>query len=1162
MSTIFKTSSLIPSQLPEWIRDDPNYDTFVSFVKAYYEWMELVNVANTSVTSVTSNSQGATYASKNLLNYMDVDSTIDDFLNYFVNDFLPYFPSDALISKNTAIKVARQLYHSKGTPASYQFLFRILYDSDFDYFNTGDVTLKASAGKWYVPKSLKLKSDDPNFLALNNPIVGSYKIFGNRSKTLATIENVVFAKNRTEVFISNVERLFESGEIVTVVDNKNNPLYFLNGEIVSSGTPGAETLSAKLVGQISQINISKNVLGNAIRGLYYKSGDPVVVYGGLESVSGVGASAVVGQVTTGSLQRANVASGGFGYTVYSDPNVVADATPNVAETFLTFDNLQYGTGTGQPPIAIVASIDPSIASSVANVSIIKDSIDLKQHIVIGNSNYYFANGTFLNVSVPDTFVVNDFVYQGNSLAANTFSGQIKAYDTANLIIYVENTTGQITNNSPIFDANSGISSLATHYTGSPSNTAVYFTANNFIVGESVYQGTFSSPTYSAIVTSYDKTHNVLKVKAAGEILTVSPSFGQKLIGVSSNTRVTVSSEYTSNSNTKLSEAFTNVSFSTYPISSVYVVNGGGNISSLPTMVANSQYTTDVYDPADPTNSSGQNLYGRLDSLGLLSPIQIANTGTGYSVSDVVTLSGGRGIGAYANITSVSGTGEILSVSYTAGPEGFPPGGWGYTDDDIPIITITPVNPLAKDASLYIPGLLGTGATFSLTMDRTGEVTTIDVIEYGEDYITTPNVSLRIQDIVVSNVSPTSPPISMDTIYQGANINTATYIAQVDSIKLLTKDIDPTLDLYNLRLYNYNGIPSASSPLTILSSNLHITIANTIPVGYESAYPVSTKIPIKGFIQYGDGNAKAKTSFLNGLTIGQGQYLDSSGQPSSFDVLQSTEYNNFTYQITVQKEIAKYREILLNLLHPTGTKVIGRYAIKTHDGYDFSSDEAIFTGVPLYSSHGGIGTSGATAVIVTNNSNKSNNIVKFNNVAGANIANIMFANVTSISLSSTNGPQIRSLISEVNHINNTIKLSSNVWLSFANVASISGNVGDNTINVNSLTGTYNIINNGVYSNTSYPLKDIIFAGDTINIPNNTTLTVQSVNYVTGIITLSTNLASNSTGLLTVNRTFLANSNYNSDQIQLYGPVGISYTPELITQDGITIITQDGSILLLG
>ena len=71
----------------------------------------------------------------------------------------------------------------------------------------------------------------------------------------------------------------------------------------------------------------------------------------------------------------------------------------------------------------------------------------------------------------------------------------------------------------------------------------------------------------------------------------------------------------------------------------------------------------------------------------------------------------------------------------------------------------------------------------------------------------------------------------------------------------------------------------------------------------------------GYKNYGDGNAKGTASFLNGLVISEGQYLDSRGQPSSFSVLQNEIYNNYTYQITVQKEIDKYRSTLLNLLHP-------------------------------------------------------------------------------------------------------------------------------------------------------------------------------------------------------------------------------------------------------
>ena len=69
-----KTSLLIPAQLPEFVRDNPDYANFNLFLKAYYEWME----ENGNVTERT----------KNLLNYKDIDKTTSEFIDYFTNKLL------------------------------------------------------------------------------------------------------------------------------------------------------------------------------------------------------------------------------------------------------------------------------------------------------------------------------------------------------------------------------------------------------------------------------------------------------------------------------------------------------------------------------------------------------------------------------------------------------------------------------------------------------------------------------------------------------------------------------------------------------------------------------------------------------------------------------------------------------------------------------------------------------------------------------------------------------------------------------------------------------------------------------------------------------------------------------------------------------------------
>jgi hypothetical protein len=712
-----KTSLLVRSQLPEFVRDNPDYDNFVTFVQAYYEWMEQNN--------------GVTYGSKNLLSYHDIDKTTSQFMEYFINDFLPYFPQDALVDKSLAIKVARQLYQTKGTPASYQFLFKTLYNSEFNLFYTKDSVLRASAGSWYVSKSLRLATTDTNFLNISR-----YRLFGESTKSIATVENALSTNDKIEVFISNIERLFNSGEFVRVVDNNNQDVYFLDGNVVPSGTPGSEILRAKIVGQISQINIDPNN-----RGLFYQPGDPVVVYGGLNSNTGIGATATVGTTTKGSIKRINVLTGGYGYT----------ANPN---TYITITD-------GGGASAVVGSLDPDPTKTMNVSFVVADSIRFDQ------------------------------------------SGQGPAI----------------------------------------SNTTYSFLANTI-----------------------------------------------------------------SNVDTPLQDAFGFDSFQTYPISSVLVTNGGGGITKVPGVTAISSYIHSSLGNPD------------LKSLGILAPIQITSGGEGYQANDTIVFTGGSGYGAYANVETVDADGQILTISYVAGEESYTIGGMGYRTDALPAVSVNSANVQASGASIYVPGILGDGATFSAVTDRAGSITTISISNYGEDYIETPNVSIKIQDVVVYGIDITNFPQKSDTIYQGADVGNSSYLAYVDSVQLIQPNIDPALSLYNLRVYNYNSNPNLSLPIKFDGKDITLTMAN---------HPIHN---------YGDGTAKASATFLNGLTIGSGQYLNTQGQPSSFDVLQSKKYNNYTYLITVTEEISKYRDILLNLLHPTGMQMLGRYALKSEarfNNYAFS-----------------------------------------------------------------------------------------------------------------------------------------------------------------------------------------------------------------------------------
>lgn len=970
-----KTSLLVPYQLPEFVRDNPDYENFTLFVKAYYEWMELSNTANASVTT-SSDKQGISYSTKNLLNYIDIDQTVDGFTEYFVNEFLPFFPKESLINKQEAVKIARQLYQIKGTPASYEFLFRVLYNSDFNLFYTKDAVFKASDGQWYITKSLKLNTSDRNFLNIAN-----LRLFGETSKSIATVETAVLSGNKIEVFISNMERTFNSGEFIRVVDVYNQDVYFLNGNIVNSTTSGANTLRAKIVGQVSSVSIDKTHRGN-----YYSSGDPVILYGGLTSNTGIGATAEVGETQTGSIQRITVAAGGYGYRYSPNTQVL----------------ISGGGGSGAKAIVGTLDTDPTGVQNRANVSMIPvDTISFKKDITLNSVNYQFSN----------------------------------------------------------------------------------------------------------LVSA--------------------------------------------NANTRLLDAFTFTSFETYPLSSVLVTSPGGGYRTVPDTSALASYQSDLVSYENGANVSH---WPTLSSIGILSPIKITNGGVGYQNNDTIIFSGGTGTGAFANV-SVNANGSIVAVSYVLDPQrSYPLGGMGYRNDGLPNISVNSSNVSATGASLYVPAILGTGAVLQPKTDNAGEIVTIKMLNYGEDYIDTPNVSLKVQDIVVSNVYIDNLPRTGDIIFQGVNLVDATYIATVNNVTQLSFNANTQQSLWNLRVFNYNSNPLTTKVLKTEQTNINYVMPG---MAFNANYNAD------GIRVYGDGTAKASAKFLNGLVIGQGTYLSTQGQPSSFSVIQSEDYNNYTYQITVEKEIAKYRDTLLKLLHPTGMKVMGRYAMKTANNTNYNIQNAMFSGHSLR-----YHTGDATYITMLSDfDNKSNNIIKFNDVPNQDpplvLSNILIANSTRILITTTNGTYVDAKVISVDNASNTATLDSNVWLTFANVATVTANSGSNTINIKTITGQYDIINNGIYSDVDYPLKDIVFVGDKVLVDNNTSKIVKSIDYANGIITVSSDFTSNANSYLSVNRTFIANTTLNYDQIKLFGPIGTQYVnPQLTAEDGLIITTENEQTLLVG
>ena len=961
----YKTSLLIPQQLPEFVRDNGSYETFVAFLQAYYEWLETANTANGSILTANTSGEGVTYGSKNLLNYMDVDKTLDGFVEYFIKDFLPYIPENALTDKRKLLKIAKDFYLAKGTAKSYQFLFRALYNSDAETFNTSDVILRASDGKWIISKSVRINSTDLNFLKINN-----LRLFGETSQSYATVDFASVTGNKTEVFISNIQRLFQSGEFVRVVDNNNLDVYFLNGEVYiqNQGVTipnGATTLRGKVVGVISSIRINpKN------RGLFYETGDPVIVEGGLspDVDSPIGATAEVGEITVGSIQSLSVANPSHGYRVFPDSVI------------------SFTGGGGSGATAQVTLID---GDNLANVTLItSNTLGIMANVVVGDANN----------------VVN---YVNFAVAANT--------------------------NSLLLDA---------------------LTFKTFVVG---------------------------------------------------------------------------------PIGSVNVLNQGGGYSSAPVVTVDSNYTTDVGTD-------------NLKLLGILQPIIINNGGQNYSNSDIIQIIGGTGEGAFANLT-VNISGSIISAEYIHSSnntvQAFPLGGLGYTSGVLPTINI--VTSTGSSASLVVNGIMGEGAVLSPTTDRTGAITTIKILNPGEDYVSTPQVYLKVADVAVSNVSPSQFPSKGDIVYQGASLNVATYKANVDSIfKLSTSSPANTFaDIYQIRTYNYSGNYNDTQALFIDRVVSEVpSLLKLDPQKFYTGVDGPTSI-----IRYGDGNAKANASFLDGLIVGQGKYLNDDGQLSSLGlVLESLDFNNFTYVLSVEQALKTYKDLVLNLVHPSGMNLKGRYLLRSANGFSMNTESSFQEGYHMDTFAG----PSALARIEANTQQGqiSTNIIRFVNTISANIGNTIFANDI-IEFTATNNLRAYSTITEVDWANNQVVIEDNVFVIFANVATGSANASSNVINIETVTGQYD----GNFLNKT-PSNNIIFVGDTVSLNGGPYYAVTQV-FANGNIFV----ANNTFGPID-NAFITVNKSANTETCLVYGVIGQYEYPELLTENGYILITDSGITILAG
>jgi len=209
-------SPFIEEQFPSFMRRD--YRKLVLFIKAYYEWTEQRGNPG--------------FVLSRLDTIYDIDRSLDEFYSHFKATYLDGFPESFATNtsgnrpnKNTLLKHIRDFYGNKGTENAYKFLFRVLYDSDIEFYYPKEDILKTSDGRWVENISIKTTSTSGSvlFSAKGTTV---YQYVGTALVASADVDNVVqYNQNGyeiTEFFLKNLVGTFTNSTPVTFVINSQS----------------------------------------------------------------------------------------------------------------------------------------------------------------------------------------------------------------------------------------------------------------------------------------------------------------------------------------------------------------------------------------------------------------------------------------------------------------------------------------------------------------------------------------------------------------------------------------------------------------------------------------------------------------------------------------------------------------------------------------------------------------------------------------------------------------------------------------------------------------------------------------------------------------------------------------------------------------------------
>jgi hypothetical protein len=136
-------AATIDRSIPEVVREE--YPAFVSFIQEYYNYLETIKV--------------------DLFSIKDIDLVDDKFLEYYRRDFAAGIPGLDSINIREFLRHAKEFYASRGSPESFAYLYRVIFNEEISFEYPGDNMLRTSAGLWeqeyFIEANLQFGTYDP-----------------------------------------------------------------------------------------------------------------------------------------------------------------------------------------------------------------------------------------------------------------------------------------------------------------------------------------------------------------------------------------------------------------------------------------------------------------------------------------------------------------------------------------------------------------------------------------------------------------------------------------------------------------------------------------------------------------------------------------------------------------------------------------------------------------------------------------------------------------------------------------------------------------------------------------------------------------------------------------------------------------------------------------